>query len=376
MTRKGVFVYDDALSRHVLRPDHPLRPVRLRHTYELLEHYRAFQGDNTALEAPRPATEDEIRSFHSIEYVRAVKSLSRGERAPDPASYNFSSGGDNPIYEGMFEAALLSTGASIVAAERVAEGRSDVAFNISGGLHHAAAGQASGFCVFNDPVVAINHLLSKGMRVAYVDIDVHHGDGVQNAFYETDRVLTISVHESGRFLFPGTGSVEEAGLGPGRGYSVNLPLYPYTGDDTYLWAFREVVPPLIQAFRPDALVTQLGVDSYYNDPLAHLLLTSRGFGEAVKEFDRMGLPWVAMGGGGYDIAAVARCWTLAYGIMVGKEWPLEIPGELRDTHPAGLLRDTQMPLQVSEDRTAEAQTFAESSVEELKRTFFRLHNIV
>ena len=375
MTRRGAFVYDDALSRHVLRPDHPLRPVRLRHTYELLEYYRAFQEDNTVLEAPRPAAEDEIRSFHTIEYVQAVKSLSRGEGANDSASYNFSSGGDNPIYEGMFEAALLSTGASMVAAERVAEGRSDVAFNISGGLHHAAAGHASGFCVFNDPVVAINHLLSKGMRVAYVDIDVHHGDGVQNAFYETDRVLTISVHESGRFLFPGTGSVEEAGLGQGRGYSVNLPLYPYTGDDTYLWAFREVVPPLIQAFRPDALVTQLGVDSYYNDPLAHLLLTSRGFGEAVKEFDRMALPWVALGGGGYDIAAVARCWTLAYGIMVGRDWPEEISGELRDTHPSGLLRDTQMPLQVSEDRTAEAQTFAENSVEELKRTFFPLHKI-
>ena len=142
-----------------------------------------------------------------------------------------------------------------------------------------------------------------------MDIDAHHGDGVQNAFYDNDRVLTISLHESGMFLFPGTGFVEETGTGLGTGFSVNVPLYPYTDDDTYLWAFREIVPPLIDAFKPDVLVTQLGIDSYHSDPLAHLQISSRGFGEAVREFAGMGLPWLATGGGGYDLGAVARCWT-------------------------------------------------------------------
>ena len=267
MTRKGAFIYHDTLSRHVLRPDHPLRPVRLRYTYELLEYYQAFDGENAVLVDPRAATEEEIRSFHESEYVEAVKSFGRGVKAYNPASYNFSSAGDNPIYEGMFEASALSTGASVIAAELVAEGKAEVAFNVSGGLHHASAGHASGFCVFNDPVIAINQLLSRGMKVAYVDIDVHHGDGVQNAFYDTDRVLTVSVHESGRFLFPGTGSVEETGVGAGKGYSVNLPLHPHTEDETYLWAFREVVPPLLEAFRPDVLVTQLGYRQLLQRPV-------------------------------------------------------------------------------------------------------------
>ena len=165
------------------------------------------------------------------------------------------------MYPEMFEAAALSTGGSLLAAEMVANGNVDAAFNIAGGLHHAAADRASGFCVFNDPALAIHYFLSQGKRVAYVDIDAHHGDGVQEAFYNDDCVLTISVHESGQWLFPGTGSVAELGEGAGRGFSVNLPLYPYTSDDDYVEAFRLVVPPLIEAFAPDVLVTQLGIDS-------------------------------------------------------------------------------------------------------------------
>ena len=295
MSRKAAFVYHDDMSRHTLRGDHPLKAERLRHTYDLLDAYHAFEDEGSLLVKPRPATEQEIRSLHEGEYVKAVRSFSRGEREYDPARFNCSSGGDNPIYDGMYEAAALSTGASLVAAELVDAGWTAVAFNISGGLHHAARGHASGFCVFNDPAIAIISLIGRGLKVAYVDIDAHHGDGVQDAFYDTDRVMTISIHESGAFLFPGTGSVEENGVGAGKGYSVNLPLYPYTDDDTYIWAFREVVPPLVEAYKPDVLVTQLGIDSYHSDPLAHLLLSSRGFGEAVAEFSRMRLPWPAAG---------------------------------------------------------------------------------
>ena len=373
MNRKAVFVYHDALSRHVLSPDHPLKAVRLRYTYELLEAYRAFDSEGSMLVDPRPATEEEILGVHDAEYIGAVQSFSRGHRIYDPANYNFGAAGDNPIYDGMYEAAALSTGASVVAAELLDAGEAAVAFNISGGLHHAAAGHTSGFCVFNDPAVAINQLLGKGARVVYVDIDVHHGDGVQSAFYDTDRVLTISLHESGAFLFPGTGAVEETGTGAGAGHSVNVPLYPYTEDDTYLWAFREVVPPLIETFKPDVLVTQLGVDSYYSDPLAHLMISTSGYCEAVAEFARTGLPWLATGGGGYDLGAVARCWTLAYGIMLSREWPDEIPTGYDGQHGLARLRDNEMPVVVPEDVRLEARRFAEKSVEAVKRLIFPVH---
>ena len=375
MSRKAAFVYHDTFPRHILRIDHPLKAVRLQHTYELLEAYHAFDGGNSVVVEPRPATQEEIQSLHDAEYVAAVKSFSRGEREYDLARFNFSAAGDNPIYDGMYEAAALSTGASVVAAELVTGGQADVAFNISGGLHHAAAGNSSGFCVFNDPAIAINQFLSRGLRVVYVDIDAHHGDGVQNAFYDTDRVLTISTHESGMFLFPGTGSVEEMGVGAGEGFSVNLPLYPYTDDDTYLWAFREVVPPLVNAFKPDVLVTQLGIDSHYSDPLAHLMYSSRGFGEAVSEFARMGLPWLAMGGGGYDLGAVARCWTLAYGIMLGREWPDEIPLQYREKYGLTKLRDADVPVAVPDNVRQEAKSFAESSVETVKQAIFPFHKL-
>ena len=372
MSRKAAFVYHDALSLHVLRSDHPLKAARLQYTYELLEAYHAFDSESSILVEPRPATEQEIQSLHDVEYVEAVKSFSRGERKYDPARFNFSIGGDNPIYDGMYEAAALSTGASVVVAELVDGGQAGVAFNISGGLHHAAARNASGFCVFNDPAIAINYLLSRGLRVVYVDIDAHHGDGVQNAFYDTDRVLTISIHESGMFLFPGTGAVQEMGTGPGTGFSVNLPLYLYTEDDTYLWAFREIVPPLVEAFKPDALVTQLGIDSYHNDPLTHLMLSSQGFSEAVNEFARMGLPWLAMGGGGYDLGAVARCWTLAYGIMLESEWPDEIPPQYQEKYGLKQLRDTEVPA-VPDNVRQEARSFAEKSVEMVKQLIFPIH---
>ena len=193
-------------------------PTRLRYTYELLESYGAFDLPNAMLVEPRQATEEELLTFHTRDYVDAVRDLSEGEERRDAAAYGFSDHGDNPVYPGMYEAALWSTGASVTAAEMLADGRVDVAFNCAGGLHHAMPGRASGFCIFNDPVIAINALLERGMRVAYVDIDAHHGDGVQAAFYDSNRVLTVSMHESGSYLFPGTGFVDEMGDGSGRGF--------------------------------------------------------------------------------------------------------------------------------------------------------------
>ena len=372
--RRAAFIYEDTLSRHELRNDHPMQPVRLRYTHDLLQEYGAFDGISSTLFPPRPATEDELKWLHSADYVSAVRSLSLGHSGYDPSRYNLGGQGDNPVYRGMYEAAALSTGASLAAAALLANREVDVAFSISGGLHHAAAGNASGFCVFNDPALAIKYLLSRGMRVAYVDIDAHHGDGVQEAFFDDDQVLTISIHESGQFLFPGTGFVEEVGLGKGSGYSVNLPLYPYTDDETYLQAFHEVVPPLLRAFAPDALVTQLGIDSYHSDPLTHLQVTTRGYVEAVREFAKLDIPWLALGGGGYDLMAVARAWTLAYGVMLDVEWPDRIPENFAQQHGVSQLRDTVTP-EVPADVQREARRYAEESTAELKRKVFPAHGL-
>ena len=373
MARRAAFIYDERLAGHVLSASHPMKPVRLRYTHELLDAYGAFDAPNVLLERPRPAAVDEVLSYHSPQYVEAVRELSRGGSSIDAAGFNFGPG-DNPLYDGMYEAAILSTGASLRAAELLADGDVDAAFSISGGLHHAMPSYAYGFCVFNDPVIAINHLVSRGMRAVYVDIDCHHGDGVQHAFYDTDRVLTISLHESGAFLFPGTGFTQETGAGRGRGYSVNVPLYPHTSDDIYLWALRETVPPLVESFRPDVLVTQLGIDSHYLDPITHLGLTVQGFEEAVRELARVApARWLAMGGGGYDLQAVARAWALAFGVMSGQSFADLVPEAYSRRYGVRSLRDAEpeRDARVHQD----ARAFAEASVQAVQRLLFPMHGI-
>ena len=371
---RAAFVYDDAMSQHVLRADHPMRPVRLRHTFELLDAYGAFDGRDSLLVAPALADEASVGEFHSRDYIAAVRTFSLGLTGFQPQRFGFAQGGDNPIYPGMYEAALLSAGATLRAARLVADGEVAAAFNISGGLHHAAARHASGFCVFNDPVIAIKYLLNRGLRVAYVDIDAHHGDGVQDAFYDDPRVLTISVHESGRYLFPGTGFAGETGSGAGVGYAVNLPLYPYTDDEIYLDAFEAIVPPLLEAFHPDVLLTQLGIDSYHTDPLTHLQVTSRGFVAAVARLGGLGYPWLATGGGGYDIGAVARCWTLAYGVMCGADWPDRIPTAAIERLGRNNLRDTEVP-EIPDDVRADARALANESVAAIRAAVFAIHGL-
>ena len=202
MSRRAALVYHDAMSQHSLGPAHPMRPVRLRHTFDLMSAYGLPRLPNVSLVLPRDARDAEVESFHTPEYLQAVKAFSQGDRLEERPAFNFADNSDNPTYEGMYDAAALSTGASVKAAELLLEGKADVAFNVSGGLHHAMDDHASGFCVFNDPVVAINTMTAKGLKVMYVDIDAHHGDGVQAAFYNTDQVLTLSMHESGATSSP------------------------------------------------------------------------------------------------------------------------------------------------------------------------------
>jgi acetoin utilization protein AcuC len=364
--RRAVLIISEELWGHGHGRSHPLQPERLRLTYELLRAYRAFDSAGSHTLPPRPATVDELTLWHTPEYVDAVQRLSVGDRHIHPRRYNMGPG-DNPVFPAMYETESLKAGSSLLGAEWVANGKADVAFSFSGGLHHAMAGYASGFCVFNDAAIAIRWLVSRGLRVAYVDIDAHHGDGVQAAFYDTDQVLTISIHESGDFLFPGTGFVDELGRESGKGYSINLPLLPLTGDDVYLWAFEQIVPQLIADFGPDVLVTQLGIDTHYLDPLAHLQLTTAGYLPLIRTFREMALPWLALGGGGYNAQTVARTWTLAYGIMSDQDFADEVPAPGAKALGCRWLHDKDGP-QVAASDAARARTHAERQITALKRS--------
>jgi len=320
----AIFPYTDEYARFDYGSHHPFQIKRLELTYCLCEAYGLFDLPGVRIVRTQPAREEDVLAVHSADYLAALRAVDAGLALPAFAAYGLGSG-DNPAFPGVYEWSMLSTGASLQGARALGKGEADVAFNIAGGLHHAMRTRASGFCYINDPAVAISELVRRGERIAYVDIDAHHGDGVQAAFYDTDQVLTISFHESGLFLFPGTGMPEELGEGKGYGYAVNVPLPIGTDDETFLWALRRVVPPLVERFRPDTLVTQLGVDSLHTDPLAHLSLTVQGFAEAVGVFKGLAPKWLALGGGGYNMVNVARAWTAAWAVMNGVEITSKLP---------------------------------------------------
>ncbi len=340
--RQVALIASSVLWEHGHAGGHPLRPERLRRTLDLMTKCGLLARANVTVVPPRLATDEELGLFHTPEYIDAVRRLSRGEREPDASRFNFGPG-DNPVFSGMFESEAAKAGGALLGAERVVSGQSDVAFNLGGGLHHAWRDHASGFCVFNDAAIAIQWLVNLRWRVAYLDFDVHHGDGVQWAFYDSDRVLTVSLHQDGRTLFPGSGGVEETGRGAGEGYAVNLPLPRHTDDEAYLWAFDQLVPPLIARFDPDIVVTQLGVDTHVLDPLAELDLTTQGQMAVVQRLARLAPHWLALGGGGYNLDVVPRAWTLALALMAEADPPLELPAGYRSAHGGRLLHDEGLP---------------------------------
>ena len=352
------FVYDRRLTEHVYRSDHPLRPERLRGVFETLSRVGAFERPNAALLEPRIATRDEIERIHAPDYVEAIVQAS-ADPSLDHTRWGLSQFGDTPPFEGMHEASLLTTGASLTAMEEVLTGRARVAVNYAGGLHHAMRRRASGFCIYNDPAIVCGLLADRGMKVAYVDIDAHHGDGVQAAFDETDQVLTISLHQYGitperRMFFPGTGSADERGSGSGTGYSINVALPPYTDDRAYVRAFDAIVPPLIERFRPDVLVTQQGIDPHFKDPLTHLMLSTHAREHCVRWFRSTPYPWVAMGGGGYDLDAVRRTWALEHLVMLDAP----IPPGLHDEDPPEHTGDTRRAVDRAVDESVSAAAAA------------------
>jgi len=370
-------IHSDAYSRFDYGPEHPLRMERLGLTWRLMEAYGLTGLSKAKILAPEPADEEAICRHHRREYVEVLKKVSAGEHVPTAPLYGLGFG-DNPSFPGLWEVSRLAVGGSLLAAQLVADGEVERAFHFAGGLHHARPDRASGFCYLNDPVLAILHLRQRGWRVCYLDIDAHHGDGVQFAFYGDPHVLTISTHERGDRLFPGTGFVEEAGEGEGRGYSVNLPLQPFTDDLVYTGAFEAVVPPLVRAFRPDVVVAQLGIDSHRTDPLTHLALTVQGFARTVARIAELSPRLVALGGGGYDLQNVARAWTAAWAVMNGIELAPTIPAVFsEDLRRFGFRSDTlwDPPEPTEPAIRRQAEEYAQAQVETLRRVIFPIHGI-
>jgi acetoin utilization protein AcuC len=326
-------VWSDELARYRFRPGHPLDPRRLELTVSLIQAMGLAGGPDRPIVPPRDGTEAEILSVHTPEYVDAVRRVSVDPSAPVDPRFGLGTE-DVPIVSGMHAMARAVVGSALTAAELVGSGRAKRALALAGGLHHAHAGAASGFCVYNDLAVAIRWLQREhGLRVLYIDYDAHHGDGVQSIFYEDPDVLTVSIHESGLYLFPASGFIDEVGDGEGHGYAANIPLEAQTEDESFLHSFDAVVPELAAAFRPDVIVVQTGCDAHALDPLTHLRCTTGLFEQLILRIGRIADEHcqgriVATGGGGYAIhEVVPRAWALTWAALCGESAPDPIPAE-------------------------------------------------
>ncbi|TCP55197.1 acetoin utilization protein AcuC [Tamaricihabitans halophyticus] len=377
-------VWDSELLGYDLGGEHPFNPVRLELTIRLANALGVLDG--VPLLRPEQAPEAELERVHTHEYLEAVK------QAP-MVGWDLEHGlgtTDNPVFDQMHSASALVVGSTLLAAEQLASGSVTRAVSIAGGLHHAMRDHAAGFCVYNDCAVAISWLLDNGFdRIAYVDTDVHHGDGVQAAFYDDPRVLTISLHQSPLTLWPGTGAATEIGAGSAQGYAVNVPLPPGTGDDGWLRAFHAVVPSLLAEFRPQVLVTQCGVDSHREDPLADLALTVDGHRTIYRELRGLAEAhadgrWLAMGGGGYQLVRVVpRSWTHLIATMLDRDvapdtrLPASWVDPLRANAPS-----IQLPTTMSDGGTPEFQRWGgelgdsvDRAIRETRRAVFPLHGL-
>jgi len=332
-------VYGDELMKHHLSDEHPLKPIRVKLAVDLIRSTGLIE--HAHLLPPRRATIKELELVHSPHYVELVRKLSdpheRKHVPPDEIEAAGFASPDNPVSDELHEGTSLVVGATMVAAQAIESGAALHAFSPSGGLHHAHRNRASGFCTYDDPAIACKWLKDQGHRVAYVDVDVHHGDGVEGVFQSDPDVLTISLHESGRFLFPGTGFPQDCGIGAGRGFAANLPFQPYTWDDPWLDGFERVVPALLRRFKPTVLVTQDGCDTHYLDPLAHLAASTRIWPRVGGVFHELAHElcdgrWLALGGGGYAVyEVVPRAWTLLFAEMVERP---DLAAEVND--PSGV----------------------------------------
>jgi len=354
--RKCVFIYSEELEEYQYPPEHPFNTIRARKTREVVNSMGLLSGGGRSEAAPVPAERIVLKKFHSARYLHALKTASKGKW--DSEALNMGIGTqDCPVFEGLYDYAVLAAGGTLVAANLILSNSADAAFNPSGGFHHAGPERASGFCYINDVALACMILAEAGKRVLYLDVDVHHGDGVAYTFYGRSDVMTISFHENPRALFPGTGFEDEIGSGEGAGYCVNVPLPIGTYDEAYMKAFEAIALPLITAFGPDVFVFELGADALAGDPLAHLYLTNNVYADIINHLLSFSKPILATGGGGYNVDNTVRAWALAWSILCGGQ------------------AERDRELAVSSQQRSTVTPAIEATIEAVKANVFHFHGI-
>ena len=363
-TRKAVFVHSGELDRFQYPAEHPFNTIRAKRVRETAASMGLLSGSSPLgagrnETAPVPAERVVLKKFHSARYLHALKDASEGKFNAESLNMGIGTP-DCPVFEGLYEGAALATGGTLVGAKLILSGSADVAFNPSGGFHHAGPERASGFCYINDMALACMILAEAGKRVLYLDVDVHHGDGVAYAFYGRCDVMTISFHQNPRTLFPGTGFEDEIGTAEGKGYCVNVPLPIGTYDQAYMRAFKALALPLIGAFEPDVIVFELGADALAGDPLAHLCLTNNVYVDIINHLLSFDRPILATGGGGYDVDNTVRAWALAWSLFAGGD-------------EQGGLRDET--LAVSSQQRDVVTPAVEATIEAVKANVFSYHGL-
>ncbi|KAL6764689.1 hypothetical protein V8C86DRAFT_2468167 [Haematococcus lacustris] len=316
--RKVSYYYDADIGNYYYGSGHPMKPHRVRMAHALILRYGLYR--HLEVYKPVKASEEAMATFHTDDYIEFLKRVTpdnQEQHAQQLRQYTLAN--DCPIFDRMFEYCQIYTGGSVGGAVRLNYNMSDVVINWAGGLHHAKKSEASGFCYINDIVIAILELLKYHHRVLYIDIDVHHGDGVEEAFLTSDRVMTVSFHKHGDNFFPGTGDSTDIGIGPGKYYSVNVPLKDGMDDDSFEFLFKPILTKIMAQYQPGAIVLQSGADSLAQDKLGVFNLSIKGHAACHKYMASFGVPLLVLGGGGYKIKNVARCWTYETGVLLGKE---------------------------------------------------------
>jgi acetoin utilization protein AcuC len=376
-TGKAVFVHSERLDELTYPPQSPFNTSRAGRLRKIIYSMGMLSGPDTVQVVPQLAQRKDLERIHSARYLDALEKASRDGNGGVELLFMGIGTGDCPIFPDMYDYSVLACGATLTAARMILDGSARVAFNPSGGYHHAWPEQAAGFCYINDVAIACHVLAEAGKRVFYLDIDVHNGDGVAGAFYERRDVMTLSFHESGKTLFPGTGFEDEIGQGDGTGYCVNVPLPAGIYDQAYLKAFDDITIPLIKAFKPDVIVLEFGADALAGDPLAHLRLTNNTYADIIQTLLTFGKPILMTGGGGYHVENTVRAWALGWGVLSGSDSHHDNIGMggvmLESTDWSGGLRDRHLPETPAQRQ--EVLPAIENTVKVVKANIFPIHGL-
>lgn len=375
--RKAVFLHCPELDGAHYPATCPFKTERAGMTRRILASMNLLSGEHRCEMAPVPATREQMERFHSPGYLDTLEKASAG-RLDVEGLYMGLGTSDCPVFADLYWHSTLAVGATLTGAEAILHGEADVAFNPSGGFHHAFPSRAAGFCYINDNALACLRLADAGLKVLYLDVDAHHGDGVQYAAYQRRDILTISYHESGRTLFPGTGFENDIGEGDGVGFAVNVPLPAGTYDAAFLHAFSAIAVPLMYAFAPEVFVLELGLDGLAGDPLTHLAYTNNVYVDVVEHVLRLGKPLLATGGGGYNPGNTARGWALLWAAMSGENvdesMSMGLGGVmLESTDWAGGLRDRV--LVVEDRRKEEVDAALAATIDLVRKNVFKYHGL-